>query len=439
MIVQCPSCNARFSIDASKIQSSLSKGRCSLCGQVFPVLDHAVDQLEATEIRDRLEEERAERARRAVGDVTGMYGVTQKREEEESLFFHPETALEEAEEMAEGEFQEKIGILKDMEEGPEESEGEDLFSLEEESNEFEGIETVLGDEEKEEKEALEEIQETEEEYTFSGIEGEESFVEELVEKEEDFEFESTGEEVAEWPPAGEVMEEELIRDHKEEGVIEREEERSVGEGIESESDESDSEESQESVETDSSKEESLISFHKEKKSSSIPTPLIVVLVVLVLAVGGWYFFRSEATNIVTKVTKKISEIRGQSALVIFNLKNEQEAASDGKFFAVRGIVQNKQKTPFPFITLKIKIYDAKSNVILTKQTIAGRVLKADEISKMTVQDVLKQFAAMNDMNRKSAGKLAPKQKLPFLFLFDLSKFPRKRAKTFQVEILKPSK
>ena len=447
MIVQCPSCNARFSIDASKINSSLSKGRCSLCGHVFPVLDHAVDQLEATEIRDRLEEERARRAKETVGDVTGMYGVTVGKgvEEEssqgalgeESLLSQTEVSFEEGETI-DWTDNEEVEAIKEMAEEDEkialrESE---TYAWEEETEQVEKIETVIDEEGTEREEGIEETPEVEK-YEFVGIEGEEKVLEELSTEaeesklEKDFEFETTAEteEIAEWPPPGEIMEGEFKESQKEEATFEGKEE-----GVPEEEIKTEPEELKDAAMTGK---ESMV-FEKEKRSS-IPVVPLVVLIVLILAVGGWYFFRSEASSLITKVTEKISSIRGQSALIIFDLKNEQEPASDGKFFAVRGFIQNKQKTSFPYVTLRIKIYDAKNKVILTKQTLAGRVLKADELSKMTVQDVLKQLKAMNEMNRKSSGKLGPNQKLAFLFLFDLSKFPRKTAKTFQVEILKPPK
>jgi len=89
------------------------------------------------------------------------------------------------------------------------------------------------------------------------------------------------------------------------------------------------------------------------------------------------------------------------------------------------------------VPLKIKIFDARGKVILTGRTCAGRVLQPDDIAKMTVQGVLKTYRSMNAQNRKTAGHLNPGEKLPFLFLFDLSKFPRKTAKSFQVEVITP--
>ena len=137
--------------------------------------------------------------------------------------------------------------------------------------------------------------------------------------------------------------------------------------------------------------------------------------------------------------EKIKGLSGKTNITLFNLKNEQEPALDGKFFAVRGMVQSKRDKPVRFVPLRIKIFNDKNKPILTGQTIAGEVLSAEQISKMSVQNVLKKQHAFMELNKKTKGILGVGKKLPFLFLFDLSRFPRKLAKSFQIEVIEPLK
>jgi len=198
LIVQCPSCQSRFSVDASKIKSPLAKGRCSVCEDVFFLLDHAVNELEAAEVRDRLEEERARKARETLGTVTGMYGrgddegkaggeeeQTLKAAEEESVFIHPETGPEEL--SVEGAFEEEASEELEFTAevpSPEEPVGqEEDFSLAQEP---------------EEALPTDELEVEREETQWTGELGQAAELE-LEGKE--------GDEVSEWPPPGEILEE----------------------------------------------------------------------------------------------------------------------------------------------------------------------------------------------------------------------------------------
>jgi len=412
-------------------------GRCSVCGHVFTLLDHAVNEIEAAETRDRLEAERAKRARATLGDVTGMYyrapkeesrgeEIVEKAEEEAAVFLQPEGGLEES--VRTDEEKDEWPRESEFETGQEERLGEIEKELAVEEDDFTPWEEEVIDEAQGEGEAEETVDtaggeeriSAEEIGGYGGIErGEEFDIEES---------EGTGE-VAEWPPPGDVLEEGLEEPSFREGGLGEEEEGSEAEPSEPE---------EETIIDESG---SLKSFYEEKKRFPVLPVLIIILIILVIGGGGWYLYKSgmSGSGFTQMIAEKIDAIRGKSDLMLFDLKNEQEPATDGKFFAVRGFVQNKRKTPFPFVELRIKIFDDKNNVILQEKTIAGRVLKPEEISKMTVHNAVKQYSAMIEMNKKSSGKLGPNQKLPFLFLFDLSKFPRDKAKTFQVEIIKPPK
>ena len=440
MIIQCPSCQSRFSVDASKIKSPLTMGRCSVCGHVFTLLDCAVNEIEAAETRDRLEAERAKRARETLGDVTGMYykvpgeegpeeEIVEKAEEETAIFLHTEEDFGEdvrADEK-EDEWLQDGEIEAEQEEQLDEIEKELVV----EEDDFTPWEEEVIAEKQEAESAVESLETGREE---QGVESaDETAALSDIEHGGEFEESEEGGEVAEWPPPGDVLVEELEEPPYEESELEEEGEEKEEESVP----EKELPEPEEGI----GEGESLRSLYEEKKHFPALPVLIIILVVLILGGGGWYLYKSgmSGSSFTKMIAEKIDTIRGRTDLVLFDLKNEQEPASDGKFFAVRGFVQNKRKKPFPFVTLRIKIFDNKNNVVLTKQTVAGRVLKPEEISKMTVHDAVKQYSAMIEMNKKSSGKLGPNQKLPFLFLFDLTKFPRNKAKTFQVEILKLSK
>ena len=408
-----------------------------MCGHVFVLLDHAEDEMEASRLRDRLEEARAEKARGVTGGVTGVYEVTPSEEEKR-------------EEETVGAGEEMKGV------SPSSDEVEKGAGVPEEGDERgEEVSYERGEEEK--------AEEVPAEVEMPGVEGGVSQEEETSEKEEipqeEVSVEVFGEESE--TPSEEVPEKEELEpegETEEAGDKEEEDEEGMGdvvlqpdeEKLEGEEEEPRAEE----VKEDSHKEgkggigeEELPDAYEPlvppKRRISLFPILVVVLIVVVLAGGGWYLYQwgqfSSTGGIIGSIVEKINAIRGESSFVLFDIKNEQEPALNGKFFSVRGMVQNKKKTAVPWVSLRIKIFDAKNNVVLTGTTVAGRVLKPEEISKMTVQDVMKQYRSMNAMNRKVSGRLEAGKKLPFLFLFDLSKFPRSRAKTFQVEVIQTRK
>lgn len=405
MIVQCPSCQSRFSIDSSKISSSSSRGRCSVCGQVFILLDYAVEGIEAAALRDRFEEEGAKKARGILGGFSGVYGTGEARAEEEVA----QEYKAEAEVQAVAETTEETVEREEIEAEPEEEiqeESPHIPPLEEakmeEKAEFGEEEAgITGEAEKGDSEA-EEVEREIEEFA----EEEEKGKEPIISKKEE---EWQGEEATGLPqPEVESYTGEEAKSGDESGVLLSDTFKPLG--------------------------------RPERRLPFFPV-LVVVLIILAIVGVSWYLYQSgvltSADSITGKFIRKISSIRSKSAITLYNLKNEQEPALDGNFFVVRGVIQNNQKVLVPYVPLRIKVFDSKNRVILTGQTIAGKVLKAEEISRMTVQNVNKRNKSLMEQNKKSTGRLAPGSKLPFAFLFDLSKFPRKTAKTFQVEMLKP--
>ncbi len=371
--------------------------------------------METAALRDRLEEERARRAKNILGSFGGVYGLPH---------FEAKREKETTEEVEEGSAEEaSLGIsgLKETESEPEMGEKAEMatppvFPAEEGGEGFEEEETIIQEVEtgEDEEEGIEtEAKEKLEIETETGIEDRSEVEAETVQR-------PVFEEALSKESGGEPLQAEA-------GL-----EREAGEGAEEKKDEE---------ELGVSIGETLEPFERPKRSSLLPV-LVAILIVLCIGGGGWYLYRTGVLtsphSITGKFIEKINAIRGKSALMFFNLKNEQEPALDGRFFTVRGVVQNKQKISVSYVPLRIKIFDAKGKIIMTGRTVAGRILKAEEISKMTVGSVLKTYQSLVDQNRKSSGQIKPGGKLPFLFLFDLSKFPRKAAKTFQVEILKAS-
>jgi len=421
LIVQCPSCKSRFSVDASKITNPSMKGRCSVCGHVFVLLDNAADEMEAATIRDSLEEARAKRVK-DLGGISGIYEIPEsvddgKLTEENDRIVSDVGDLSEVEVVKESKEFDRVDETIEIgdEEGKLSEPNPEDDALVEESSAV--IEPELPDQHEtsglEEKVSVETPEET--------VGSEPS----LDEKE--------GEE--------EPIPEEILLSQKEAAGTQSDKDIDLETNHEENKrfDELDETDSEQTVMMD----ESFNSLKEPKKHRSFLPLLIGILIVVVVGGGVWYVYRSGQLGapqvFLQSLIEKVKNVRGASSLILFDLKNEQEPATDGRFFVVRGFVQNKGKKSFPYLVLRINVYDAKNKIILSKQTIAGRVLKPDEISKMTIQEALKQFSVMNEMNRKSSGKLDPGKKLPFVFLFDLSKFPRDRAKTFQVEILKAGK
>ena len=403
----------------------MSKGRCSNCGHVFVLLDNAVDALEAAMLRDKLEETRAKHAKEVLGGVSGVYAVEEKvshevetpkaemeesdsevvQESEAPSQEEPFEAIErDIEEETVGKVEERGGGEEDNEEGLEREVGLEIGTLEDMPEK-----PVQEEMEREEKEN----QESEVGWSFEEIGGQEDSAgtgeeENLSEGEDESELEKPKRDNEREETKGDAFNEE-----EGENLIDDRGTTPLGGAFEA--------------------------FDQPKKRSSLLPILIIILVVLGIGGGSWFLYQtgqfSNPSGIIGSLVNKIKAIRGKSTLVLFELKNEQEPAVNGRFFSVRGYVQNRQNKSLPYVSLRIKIYDGKNRVIMTGKTIAGRILKPEEISKMTVQDALKQYKVMNEMNKKSSGKLGPNQKLPFLFLFDLNKFPRKEAKTFQVEVL----
>ncbi len=457
LIIQCPSCNSRFSIDSAKISSPSSKGRCSVCGHVFPLLEHAVEDMEVAELRDKFEREKAERAKKAIGFREGVYGsppIERKISEESPLEAGPEEETKQPD-------------YEPFPELEEETAEEAILSQEVPEKTF--SETAHWEEELEPSQASSELFEEED-------------VEEWAEKV--FPAPEEGEEPAGWEEdlakeideamkPGEPARRRAESDFESEiGIqttpsIESSEvgyEKRETEGVRDEetlsgtsaSVQANTEEPFQRVTAGGEKSsappweggDSEISFEdvfpseKESRRSLSFRLFLLLLLIIALVGGGWYLYETGTLtspgSVTGRIMERINALRGRKSMVLFDLKNEQEPALDGKFFAVRGMVQNKGGTTVSYVPLRIKIFDERGRVILTGRTVAGKVLTAEEISKMTVGNVLKAYRSQKDKNRRVSGRLAPGEKLPFLFLFDLNKFPRKIAKTFQVEILKGS-
>jgi len=178
----------------------------------------------------------------------------------------------------------------------------------------------------------------------------------------------------------------------------------------------------------------------ERRPVLRPVLLIILLIVVLSGAGGYFYNTGQLSSVsgaFRGVVEKIKGLSGKTSVALFDLKNEQEPALDGRFFTVRGMVQNKGNKLIRYVPLRIKIFNGKNKVVLTGQTVAGEVLSAEQISKMSVQDVLEKHRALVALNQKEGGLLGTGEKRPFLFLFDLTRFPRKSAKTFQIEPVKP--
>ncbi len=448
LIVRCPSCQSRFTVDSSKISGPLSRGHCSVCGHVFTILDHAVEDVETAALRDRFEKERQEKIKKVIGGSWGVYGILRPEGEKVSEE-RGQTGLDGAVEVVSASRKEEKPEAEPLGRSEKISVPEELFDEERETSETK----IAAAESVSERES-----ETEIEPVSVAVTEREARPEEMAETPQgktpreglEETMQGTREEFS--PREGEDLARES-QDTKVEGSVEPEAEAAIapemaeaasleestlvaeGGGIDATSEPSGEPSAEPSL-----MDEALEPFESSKRRSILPV-LIVILVLLGLGGGGWYLYQSgvltSSGGITGKIMSKIQAIRGKSTLILFNLKNEQEPARDGKFFAVRGVVQNRRRAAVPYVPLKIKIFDARGKVILTGRTCAGRVLQPDDIAKMTVQGVLKTYRSMNAQNRKTAGHLNPGEKLPFLFLFDLSKFPRKTAKSFQVEVITP--
>ncbi len=433
MIVRCPSCKSRFSIDSSKIKSPLSKGHCSICGHVFTLLDHAIEDMETAALRDKFEREREEKLRATIGNF-GVYGAATASGDKEEASATEEAIPEPAPPA------EEPSIPEETEPSFHETETEQELEQKSEAETEAETEMAFGSPEAEEATAeIPTLEENPPEEIPAPPEEEEAPSPQEVEPE----MRETA--LEEPPEAGvETTSEPEIRETETEAKREPVE----GEAAPEETPFQPAEKEEPARETNEAPaaedqevppaDETLEPFEPAKRSSLLPI-LIAILILLGIGAGGWYLYQSgtlTSNSLTGGIINKINEIRGKSSLVLFNLKNEQEPARDGKFFAVRGMIQNTDKNTVPFVLLKIKIFDAKGKVILTGETTAGKVLKPEEISRMTVHDALRTYQTLKARNRKSDGRLAPKGKLPFLFLFDLNKFPRRIAKSFQVEIVK---
>jgi len=456
LIIQCPSCNSRFSIDSAKISSPSSKGRCSVCGHVFPLLEHAVEDMEVAELRDRFESEKAEKARKAIGFYDGVYGkprVNRKREEKPPF----ETEREEMKELEDEPFpslDEEITEeeIPPFQEAPEESlpdtarrteeaeQPQTSSKLFEEEDVGEWAETVFPEPEEDEEAAgwegdlAKEIEE-------SMKPGEPARQGTEPDIEPEIGIQAT---LGTVPEFGDEREREDFRE--EEPPVEAPIRRApTAEPLQRMTDEEEKGHTPGPLWEEEGPERSFEEAFPSEKESRGPLSfrfLLLLLIVLALGGGGWYLYKTGTLtspgSMTTSIMARINALRGKKSMVLFDLKNEQEPAADGKLFAVRGMVQNKGSATVAYVPLRIKIFDGQGHVLLTGRAVAGKVLTPEEISKMTVKNVLKTYRDQNEKNRQTSGRLEPGGKLPFLFLFDLSKFPRKTAKTFQVEVLKGS-
>jgi len=368
MIIQCPSCKSKFNLDSSKINGLSVKGRCSVCGNAFPLLDHAVDVVEATALRDRLEDERVARIKEMMEQQEARQREAEKKAAAEAL-------------SGTGSVSEAEGLL----------ELPDIPAVEEASFE-------------KEEPGLEELEETD-----RALETEEK---------------ETGEEIT------------TIHELSEQPIQEEQEESA---GLEEPAEEKDAVRDSMEPENIGVSVDDLGDIKPPGGRSSLMPVLLIVLLLVVLGGGGWYLYNSGQSDVFNNIVEKIKGLTGQTSLTLFNLKNEQEPALDGKFFAVRGMVQSKRDKAIRFVPLRIKIFNGRNKTILTGQTVAGSVLSAEQISKMSVQDVLKKHRAFIKLNKKTKGLLGAGKKLPFVFLFDLSRFPRRLAKSFQIEVMEPVK
>ncbi len=475
MIVQCPSCQSRFLVDVSKVKSLSSKGRCSVCGHVFALLENAVEDMEVASLRDRFERERAEKVKHIKGTVSGIYGVSPLPEEGkkegilETKVRSAPTVIQETELDREGVLPEPAGEGVNQGESEFLPEFESALTTEQESKP--GIQT--GQEKaKAEDRFSPEFSDLEESPKLSEKEeSSPSILEDDIDEWIESEFPITGEEAGgkkakrAVPASGEGIsggaegapeiapelesEFNLGSEPMDEGVYEQE--FSDEPGLQGYS-------SLKQREAEKTSED-----HREERPGSVGEKLsppfevaselisptrrthgirvfLIIILILCASGGGWYLYRTGVLTsphtLVGKIIGRFNAIRGKSAVTIYNLRNEQEPTLDGKLFAVRGMVENNQKKTVSYVVLEIRIFDGRGRVILMSTTVAGRVLKAEEISKMSVQNVFKTYRTLMKQNRKVSGKLAPKGKLPFLFLFDLSKFPKNKAKTFQVKILR---
>jgi predicted Zn finger-like uncharacterized protein len=368
MIIQCPSCKSRFNLGSSKINGLSAKGRCSVCGNVFSLLDHAVDVVEASALRDRLEDERVAR----IKEMMEQQEARQREAEEKAAA----EALSGASNASETEGLLELPDIPAAEEVSFETEEPDLEAPEETAGK-------LG---------------AEEEGTGKDI--------------------TTVNELSDQP----LQEEEEELAGLDEPAAEKETAQDSGDP--------------ESVGVPLSE---LGDIKPPGKRSALMPVLLIVLLLVVLGGGGWYLYNSGQSDVFNGIVEKIKGLTGQTSLTLFNLKNEQEPALDGKFFAVRGMVQSKRDKAIRFVPLRIKIFNGRNKTILTGQTVAGKVLSAEKISKMSVQDVLKKHRAFIKLNKKTKGVLGAGKKLPFVFLFDLSRFPRRLAKSFQIEVVESVK
>jgi len=395
MIIQCPSCKSKFKMDSSRISGPVAQGRCSVCGEVFPLLDYATDVMEATTLRDKLEDERAAR----IKEMMAQQKARQREAEEKAAAERMAISREAAEKVEPEE-------LPDFQEIPavegalfEEAPASDAMAESDHGEAAEKEESGL--------EIPEETDRKSEEVQELGSEGEERAEETIT--------------------TPELSEQSLQEEEKESADAEN--------TIEEKGLDQDSEE----LENMDVPLEELGEIKPSGKRSTLMPVLLIILLLVVLGGGGWYLYNSGQSGIFNSIVEKIKGLSEKTNITLFNLKNEQEPALDGKFFAVRGMIQSKRDKPVRFVPLRIKIFNDKNKPILTGQTIAGEVLSAEQISKMSVQNVMKKQHAFVESNKKAKGILDAGKKLPFLFLFDLSRFPRKLAKSFQIEVVGPLK